>query len=80
MRAAWPARVRARFPEVPVWEQAAGMDVAHRDAFLARFAPGGRALGFAVLGGVFGEGVDLSEPPDRCLHRHLGPAAGQRRQ
>ncbi|AOB30441.1 ATP-dependent DNA helicase [Bordetella sp. H567] len=57
--------VRARFPHLPVWEQAAGMDVMHRDAFLARFAPGGHGLGFAVLGGVFGEGVDL--PGDRLI-------------
>ena len=41
--------------------QRPGMREAERDAYLARFArdnPGGLA-GFAVLGGVFGEGVDL---------------------
>jgi Rad3-related DNA helicase len=31
---------------------------ARRD-FLARFQPHGRGIGFAVLGGVFAEGVDL---------------------
>lgn len=38
------------------------MDEAQRAAFLARFAPGSTQtlVGFAVLGGVFGEGVDLT--------------------
>ena len=38
------------------------MDEAARAAFLAQFAPAPAAplLGFAVLGGVFGEGVDLA--------------------
>ena len=30
-----------------------------RQAFLGRFQPQGRGIGFAVLGGVFAEGVDL---------------------
>ena len=30
-----------------------------------RFAPGGRGIGFAVLGGSFGEGIDL--PGDRLI-------------
>jgi Rad3-related DNA helicase len=30
-----------------------------REAFLARFTPESRGVGFAVLGGAFGEGVDL---------------------
>lgn len=58
-------QMQAQCPDVPVWEQAAGMDVAHRDAFLAQFVPGGVGMGFAVLGGVFGEGVDL--PGDRLI-------------
>lgn len=36
------------------------MDEAARDAFLARFEPNGRGIGFAVLGGAFSEGVDLA--------------------
>ena len=38
------------------------MDEAGRDAFLARFthSPDRTLLGFGVLGGVFGEGVDLT--------------------
>jgi len=35
------------------------MDEAAREAFLARFTPQGQGIGFAVLGGAFGEGVDL---------------------
>jgi Rad3-related DNA helicase len=35
------------------------MTAGARDDFLARFEPGGRGVGFAVLGGVFAEGVDL---------------------
>jgi Rad3-related DNA helicase len=48
-----------RYPEVPVWTQVRGMDEASRHAFLARFQPGGAGVGFAVLGGSFGEGIDL---------------------
>ncbi|MDN7672043.1 ATP-dependent DNA helicase [Burkholderia oklahomensis] len=54
------ARLRERHPELPAWEQAPGMDEAARDAFLARFEPNGRGIGFAVLGGAFSEGVDLA--------------------
>ena len=50
------ARLR---PDLPQWRQAKAMPAEERQAFLARFAPGGRGVGFAVLGGVFGEGVDL---------------------
>lgn len=46
-------------PEVPAWVQERGMDEAARSAFIARFAPGGAGVGFAVLGGSFGEGIDL---------------------
>ncbi len=53
------AALRAHAPEVPVWEQSRGMREAEREAFLARFEPGGRGVGFAVLGGSFGEGIDL---------------------
>ncbi len=31
-----------------------------RQDFLARFVEGGQGIGFAVLGGAFGEGVDLA--------------------
>ncbi|WP_194791464.1 ATP-dependent DNA helicase [Pseudomonas sp. UFMG81] len=48
-----------RHPELPQWRQAPGMDEAGREAFLARFVADGQGVGFAVLGGAFGEGVDL---------------------
>ncbi len=48
------------FPHVPVWQQIRGMDPTQRAGFMARFAPGGRGVGFAVLGGSFAEGIDLA--------------------
>lgn len=48
-----------RHPHVPVWRQPRRMDETERDAFLARFTEDGRGIGFAVLGGAFGEGIDL---------------------
>jgi len=48
-----------RYPALPTWRQSPGMDEASREAFLARFAEHGQGVGFAVLGGAFGEGVDL---------------------
>ena len=35
------------------------MSESERAAFLDRFHPEGRGIGFAVLGGSFGEGIDL---------------------
>jgi DNA excision repair protein ERCC-2 len=58
-------RFAARFPHIPMWEQSRGMAESERDAFLARFTPDGRGVGFAVLGGSFGEGIDL--PGDRLV-------------
>lgn len=45
--------------QIPLWSQEPGMDEAARQAFLDRFVADGRGVGFAVLGGAFGEGVDL---------------------
>ena len=56
---------RARYPQVPVWEQTRRMDEAARDEFLARFTPESKGIGFAVLGGAFAEGIDL--PGDRLI-------------
>ncbi|MGV3742658.1 MAG: helicase C-terminal domain-containing protein [Burkholderiaceae bacterium] len=50
---------------IPLWEQSARMSEAEREAFIARFQPGGRGIGFAVLGGAFGEGIDL--PGERLI-------------
>ena len=51
----------ARYPEIATLAQESGLDDAGRAAFLARFAPdpSKTLLGFGVLGGIFGEGVDL---------------------
>ena len=49
----------ARHPQVDVWRQSRTMDEAGQQAFVARFAQGGCGIGFAVLGGAFGEGIDL---------------------
>jgi DNA excision repair protein ERCC-2 len=51
--------VQQHWPDVPVWTQARQMDEASRHAWLQRFDAAGQGIGFAVLGGVFGEGVDL---------------------
>ncbi|MTV36923.1 ATP-dependent DNA helicase [Duganella radicis] len=47
------------YPEVPVWRQSRRMDEAERAQFLDRFTLDSEGIGFAVLGGSFGEGVDL---------------------
>jgi DNA excision repair protein ERCC-2 len=52
-------------PDVPVWRQSRRMAEAEQTQFLARFVPGGRGIGFAVLGGAFSEGIDL--PGDRLI-------------
>ena len=48
-------------PAVPILVQRPGMSEAEREAFLAAFGTehGETLVGFAVLGGVFGEGIDL---------------------
>jgi DNA excision repair protein ERCC-2 len=48
-----------RYPDIPIWRQERRMDEAARDQFLARFTLASRGIGFAVLGGSFGEGIDL---------------------
>ena len=52
----------ARYPEQPTLCQESSMDEGQRTEFLAQFLArdGKPLLGFAVLGGVFGEGVDLA--------------------
>lgn len=44
---------------IPLWLQARGMDEAAREDFLRKFQVEGQGIGFAVLGGAFGEGIDL---------------------
>ena len=53
------AAFHQRYPEVPVWSQQRQMAEAERQGFLRQFEAAGQGIGFAVLGGAFGEGVDL---------------------
>jgi Rad3-related DNA helicase len=46
-------------PSIPAFSQSRRMDEAERAAFLARFSSDSCGVGFAVLGGSFGEGIDL---------------------
>ncbi len=59
------AQLELRHPDVPAWRQERRMSEPERAAFLERFAEGGRGVGFAVLGGSFGEGIDL--PGERLI-------------
>lgn len=59
------AEFEKRHPRIPAWRQERRMDEEARRAFLARFTPAGRGIGFAVLGGAFGEGIDL--PGERLV-------------
>lgn len=45
---------------IPTWRQHRAMSETERADFVSRFAPGGSGIGFAVLGGAFAEGIDLS--------------------
>ena len=51
----------ARWPDIPTLVQQRSLDDAGRAEFLAQFVPrpAQTLLGFAVMGGIFGEGVDL---------------------
>ena len=50
---------RRAHPDIPVWAQSRSMNEAERQDFLERFTEHSRGVGFAVLGGAFGEGIDL---------------------
>lgn len=55
------AQFQVCHPSVPVLVQRPGMTEPEREAFLAAFTVehGATLVGFAVLGGIFGEGIDL---------------------
>ena len=53
------AALREAAPEVPVKPQRRGMSEAERAAYVESFEADGAQVGFAVLGGAFGEGIDL---------------------
>ena len=46
-------------PAITIWSQTPGMPEADRSVFLSRFQQAGQGVGFAVLGGAFGEAIDL---------------------
>jgi DNA excision repair protein ERCC-2 len=48
-----------RHPGIRQWSQSRGMAEAQRQQFLDQFTEGSEGIGFAVLGGAFGEGIDL---------------------
>ncbi|SHE59411.1 CRISPR-associated exonuclease Cas4 [Microbulbifer donghaiensis] len=47
-----------RFPDIALVRQQPGSSDRARAAFLEHFSVGHQSLGFAIMGGVFGEGVD----------------------
>ncbi|KUJ80276.1 ATP-dependent DNA helicase [Microbulbifer flavimaris] len=51
-------RFAERFPQLDLVQQQSGSSETERAAFLQCFTAGRRSLGFAIMGGVFGEGVD----------------------
>lgn len=55
-------RFRQLYPHISTLVQESSMDDAAREEFLARFSPRPETslLGFGVMGGIFGEGVDLA--------------------
>ena len=48
-----------KYPHIDLWSQSRGMDEEQRQAFLEQFTMSSQGIGFAVLGGAFGEGIDL---------------------
>ncbi len=53
------ARFAMAHPDIAAWSQSRGMAELDRSAFVARFTEDSQGIGFAVLGGAFGEGIDL---------------------
>ena len=60
--------------------QHSNMKKHEREAFLEEFEKErqGTLVAFCVMGGIFGEGIDLKRPADRCHHRGNRTSAGQR--
>lgn len=54
-----------RFPEIPVRQQSRMMNESEREEFIDRFTTTSEGIAFAVLGGSFGEAIDL--PGDRLV-------------
>ncbi len=51
-------RFSQTFPDIELLLQVPGASECEREAFLAHFREGRQSLGFAIMGGVFGEGID----------------------
>ena len=47
-------------PHIACWHQSQNMEEAAQTKFIDQFKPEGKGMGFAVLGGSFGEGIDLT--------------------
>lgn len=56
---------RKRYPGIPIREQSRTMNEAEREAFVNAFTLTSKGIAFAVLGGSFGEAIDL--PGDRLI-------------
>lgn len=52
------AEFTRRHPYIDTWQQQPGADRQTRESLLAELGTPGNRLGFAIMGGVFGEGVD----------------------
>ena len=52
-------RFQEQYPEITVWAQTRSMGESERKDFIANFTEYSQGIGFAVLGGAFGEGIDL---------------------
>jgi len=51
--------LQERFGDIELWIQERRMDEKARTSFIDQFTPTSQGIGFAVLGGAFGEGIDL---------------------
>ncbi len=47
------------FPKIKVWTQIRLVDESAKNSFLVNFTETSQGIGFAVLGGAFGEEIDL---------------------
>lgn len=79
------ARFASQYPSVRTILQETGMSEQSREEYLAQFTPGQSEtlVGFAVMGGIFGEGIDLTGErlsgtvivgvglPQVCLEREI---------
>lgn len=51
--------LQRRYPDIAIWTQTRSMDESARRQFVDQFTEHSQGIGFAVLGGAFGEGIDL---------------------